>query len=74
MRLRTGNMTTGHIMQKELVHPITISVFSVLFVLIVVLTYYKILQSWQTALAIVLALFIASAIKIADQWEKAVVL
>lgn len=62
------------IKRKGLVNPISVLVFAVLFVLNAVLTYFRAVSLVLTVIGLLLAVFCAAAIRIADQWEKAVVL
>jgi regulator of protease activity HflC (stomatin/prohibitin superfamily) len=59
---------------KKYVNPITITVFVILILLDAILFFNHILSILYALAGIVVAALIASSIKIADQWEKAVVL
>jgi regulator of protease activity HflC (stomatin/prohibitin superfamily) len=59
---------------KKYINPITITVFVILILLDAILFFNHILSILYALAGIVVAALIASSIKIADQWEKAVVL
>ena len=59
---------------KSFFNPISWAVFAGIALLSVVLYVVEAVSYWGAAIGIVLAVFLASAIRIADQWEKAVVL
>jgi regulator of protease activity HflC (stomatin/prohibitin superfamily) len=59
---------------KKYINPITITVFVILILLDAILFFNHILSILYALAGIVIAALIASSIKIADQWEKAVVL
>jgi regulator of protease activity HflC (stomatin/prohibitin superfamily) len=62
------------IKHKGLANPIAALVFAVLIVLIAALTYFEVIPPVLTGVGVLLAVYCAAAIRIADQWEKAVVL
>jgi regulator of protease activity HflC (stomatin/prohibitin superfamily) len=57
---------------KKILIPVT--VFAFLTVIVLILSFFKIIGIIPTILGIIAAILIASSIRIADQWEKAVVL
>jgi regulator of protease activity HflC (stomatin/prohibitin superfamily) len=59
---------------KKYINPITITVFVILILLDAILFFNHIFSILYALAGIVVAALIASSIKIADQWEKAVVL
>jgi len=59
---------------KSYFNPISWAVFTLVALLSVVLYVTEVVSLWLTVVGIALAVFLASAIRIADQWEKAVVL
>jgi regulator of protease activity HflC (stomatin/prohibitin superfamily) len=62
------------IMKKAILNPLAISVFFLLVVIDAILFYLQLIPIVVYIMGIVIALFIAAAINIADQWERAVVL
>ena len=62
------------IKHKGLANPVSALVFAALIVLNAALTYLEVISLVLTAALLLLAVFCAAAIRIADQWEKAVVL
>jgi hypothetical protein len=59
---------------KSFFNPISGTVFAMITLLSVVLYVSDVVSLWLMAFGIILAVLFASAIRIADQWEKAVVL
>ncbi len=66
-------MQTGIPRQQE-INLVAIIVFAVLIVSNGLLTYFQVIGFIFTAILLIVSLMIALAIKIADQWEKAIVL
>jgi hypothetical protein len=62
------------IMKKGILNPLALSVFILLVVIDIILLYLQLIPIEVYVIGFVLALFIAAAIYIADQWERAVVL
>ena len=62
------------IKHKGLANSISVLVFAVLMVLNAALTYLEVISPVLTAVLLLLAVYCAAAVRIADQWEKAVVL
>ncbi len=65
---------SGHIEMKKVINPIALTVLGILIVGDVLLYYYAGISQITATVLAVLSLFLASFIKIADQWERAVVL
>ena len=59
---------------QKLINPIAITVFFVMIVFDGLLFYLRFFHPFVAAAGVLLAIFMAASIKIADQWEKAVVL
>jgi regulator of protease activity HflC (stomatin/prohibitin superfamily) len=62
------------IKHKSFFNPISWVVFAGISLAAVVLRFTKVIPTWAAVLGILLAVFLASTVRIADQWEKAVVL
>lgn len=65
---------TTNVMNKGVLNPISLSVWLILIAVSVVLHMMQITNNQVLALSILLSCLAASAIRIADQWERAVVL
>lgn len=65
---------TSSITKKGLLNPISALVFVSIIVFDGILTYFEVISLTLTIIGVLFAVFVASAIKISDQWEKAVVL
>lgn len=59
---------------KSLLNPISLAVFVGIALLVVILRIFDVIPVWLTIVGVFISIFCAAAIRIADQWEKAVVL
>jgi len=59
---------------KNSINPISISVFILLLIPTIALLNFNLINELTAIAIIVFAIFLAASIKIANQWEKAVVL
>lgn len=62
------------ITQKNLVNPIALTVFSVIIIIDAILLVFEVITLPYSLAGVLLACLLAASIKIADQWEKGVVL
>jgi len=59
---------------KNALNPVSASILLILLAVLIIMYYFEIVSLWFMIVGIVLSIIISTAIRIADQWEKAVVL
>ena len=70
----TRSSLAGHINRKKAINPVALAVFGILIAADALLLFYADISWLAAAIGAVISIFLAAAVKIADQWEKAVVL
>jgi regulator of protease activity HflC (stomatin/prohibitin superfamily) len=71
---KSSEKTSLNVTRKSFLNPISLTVFTILITAIGLLLYFEIISRVYAIIGAIFATLIAASIKIADQWEKAVVL